>query len=91
MPTKDGRKSGGRQKGTPNRLTLDAIECLKNADFSPLEELVATYRKSTDENVRVTIARDLAQYIYPKRKAIEHSGDASSPLVIVMDKDDLKA
>lgn len=32
------------------------------------------------QEVRLTAARDLAQYVAPKRKAVEHSGPGGSPL-----------
>jgi hypothetical protein len=48
-------------------------------------------RLATDERVEISIRfqayKELAQYIYPKRKALEHSGDVpgSSPPVFVID------
>ena len=34
---------------------------------------------------RMTAAKELMQYRYPKRRAIEHSGNNGSPIVIVKD------
>jgi hypothetical protein len=48
-------------------------------------------RLATDERAEISIRfqayKELAQYIYPKRKALEHSGDmpGSSPPVFVID------
>jgi beta-lactamase superfamily II metal-dependent hydrolase len=45
---------------------------------------------SQDETVeighRIACAKEVAQYLYPKRKAVEHSNDNS--LVIVVSEDD---
>lgn len=81
-------KTGGRKKGTPNRLTQDVIARLQDLDFSPIDELVGMYREpSTPPNEKIAIARDIAQYVYPKRKAVEHSG-TGAPLIIQIDGKD---
>lgn len=80
------KKTGGRKKGTPNRLTQDAITRLQERDFAPLDALVDLYHDPECAfDTKVAIARDLCQYIYPKRKAIEHStGDIESARKLFM-------
>lgn len=69
------KKSGGRKKGTPNKLTFDAIETLRRLNCDPIEGMA---RIAMDEGtplvIRSKMYSDLAQYVYPKRKAIELSG-----------------
>ena len=40
MATKDGKKTGGRQKGTPNKATLDARDTIARLGFNPVEAMV---------------------------------------------------
>ena len=67
---KYGNKTGGRQKGTPNKRTADLLEKLGN--YNPLDALLAI---SQDENtpleIQVKINLDLMNYVYPKRKSVE--------------------
>lgn len=67
---KYGNKTGGRQKGTPNKITADLLERLGN--YNPLDALLAI---SQDENtpleIQVKINLDLMNYVYPKRKSVE--------------------
>ena len=67
-----GKKTGGRVAGTLNRRTADAVALLEGLGCSPLESMA---KIADDENVDVAIRlsalKDLASYLYPKRKAIE--------------------
>lgn len=67
---KYGNKTGGRQKGTPNKKTADLLERLGN--YNPVDALLAI---SQDENtpldIQVKINLDLMNYIYPKRKSVD--------------------
>lgn len=68
-------KTGGRQKGTPNKATLEVAQKLAAWGYDPFKGMV---KLATDPSVAPDIqARmhsELAQYIAPKRKAVEHSG-----------------
>jgi hypothetical protein len=83
-----GVKTGGRSTGTPNRSTGEVKQTLEALGCDPIEGMA---RLATDERVEISIRfqayKELAQYIYPKRKAIEHSGDmpGSPPPVFVID------
>lgn len=99
MPTKDGRKSGGRKKGTPNKATQDVqaicerlkcnpieIKChFANGDWNALGYDGPTQTRVTAQGIKVeedvippelrfAAAKELSNYLYPKRKAVEHSG-----------------
>lgn len=41
MATKDGKKTGGRKKGTPNKRTLDLAEKFEQSNFCPVASIMA--------------------------------------------------
>jgi len=72
----NGRKTGGRKAGTPNRKTGEVAELLESLACNPIEGMarIAMDKKHPPE-LRGRMYAELAQYLYPKRKAIEHKGD----------------
>ena len=67
---KYGNKTGGRQKGTPNKRTADLLERLGNNN--PLDALLAISQdEDTPLEIQVKINLDLMNYVYPKRKSVE--------------------
>lgn len=88
MATKDGRKTGGRKAGTPNKRSQEVAEKLEHMGVDPIERLaliaeMAEQDAQMAENPKdrlphLQLAKDchkeLAQYVAPKRKAVEHSG-----------------
>jgi hypothetical protein len=76
-----GRKTGGRVAGTPNRKTRDVQELLESLDCDPIQGMARlAMNKKTRPELRARMFAELAQYVYPKRKAIEHSGAADAPV-----------
>ena len=81
--------NSGRQKGTPNKKTKDAAEILKRLKFCPLTNMVevALAAKESDNlALHGQMSRELARYIFPQRKSIEHSNpdsDSSLPTQII--------
>ena len=103
-------KTGGRQKGTPNKRTLELMDVLeaagyKGGDDDPVVGLwkVASGQITmpvvvtaitedgltmTVEDVplepalRVKCMAEFAQYLYPKRKAVEVSGTDGGPVQV---------
>ena len=72
---KPGEYRGGRKKGTKNRRTLEAEEIFKQTNFNPLRRMIEMVKNpETSEGNRTMLLRELSQYAYPKRKAVEHSG-----------------
>ena len=71
-----GRKTGGRVVGTPNRKTAEINDLLESLRCNPIEGMaqIAQDLKNSPE-LRGRMYAELAQYVYPKRKAIEHTGD----------------
>lgn len=78
--TKPGQKKAGRTKGTPNKRSVEVAEQIKLLGGDPFKFLIATMDNDIealelDEDIpfkyRAEAARELAQYIAPKRKAID--------------------
>jgi hypothetical protein len=88
QPGKPRPPGAGRKAGTPNKRT-QALDALKDKarldplDFfrAVLEGDAALLKEDPSLDQRITAAKELAGYLYPKRKAIEVTGEAA-PLVI---------
>lgn len=88
--SKPGERRGGRKKGTPNKRTAKAAktiqETLDRIGCDPLEamlEIAQEARKQGDLQLSLTAYKELAQYVAPKRKAVEVSGnDEKDPVKI---------
>lgn len=78
-------KTGGRKKGTPNKRTKEITDKLAALDCDPIEGMagIAMDEQNAPE-LRGRMFAELAQYVAPKRKAIEHSGEAGEPVTFVM-------
>ncbi len=73
-------KTGGRKAGTPNRANSAQVERIQQLcetyEIDPLDALLKLASDSSiDINLRVSILKEVAQYIYPKRKSIEIAAD----------------
>src|ERR1043166_5784429 len=76
-----GRKTGGRQKGTPNRATTAREVAIAASGLTPLDIFLSVMRDTTrDLAVRLYAARAAAPYGHPRRLAVEHSGPDGSPV-----------
>ncbi len=82
--------NSGRKAGTPNRRTKDAAMILKRLKFCPLTSMVEVARAAQEDGnlaLQGQMSRDLARYLYPQRKSIEHSnpdGDDGLPTQIII-------
>jgi hypothetical protein len=67
-----GHKTGGRVAGTPNRKTQEISDLLESLGCDPIKGMakIAMDPKHTPE-LRGRMFAELAQYIYPKRKAFD--------------------
>jgi hypothetical protein len=65
-------RHGGRQKGTPNKSTQSLFEICEKHGLNVFESMakMATEDK-LDPDVKFARLEALAQYLYPKRKAVE--------------------
>jgi hypothetical protein len=80
------RNGAGRKKGKPNKTTQDVAERLAQLKCDPIEgmALIAQDPENTPE-LRGKMFAELAQYVAPKRKAIEHSGEMPGQTTVVID------
>ena len=80
-----GRKTGGRQPGSKNRINTEAHVRLEELGCDPIEGMV---RIANDPDVspelRGKMFAELAGYIHPKRRAVEHIDDHPKRLEIVV-------
>jgi hypothetical protein len=81
--------NSGRQIGTPNRKTSELIQLCDEKGINPFAALLELAKHEQPE-LRLSALKEICQYLYPKRKALEHSGDINNPFA---DKsyDELKA
>ena len=72
-----GFKTGGRRKGIPNKRTGSLVERLLDEMTCDPVGIMAemAMNPKTPAKLRFLCAKELAQYIAPKRKAIEVTGD----------------
>lgn len=77
-------KTGGRVAGTPNRNTQALLEKLDRMGCNPIEGLAKiAVDPATTTDLKVRCFAELAQYIYPKRKAVDFSLDESPVRVVI--------
>lgn len=73
----ESRKTGGRVKGTPNKKTQDVIDRLKELNCDPIEGMAKIALQALNDDdlaLAGNMYKELAQYVAPKRKAVEHTG-----------------
>lgn len=67
-------KTGGRKAGTPNRRTVEVQQKLDALGCDPIEGMAQLAMDDTNPpELRARMFAELAQYVAPKRKAIEAS------------------
>jgi hypothetical protein len=82
---KNGNKTGGRSKGTKNKRTQEVIDILNRLDCSPIEGLanIATISMEREDYALAgNMYKELSQYIFPKRRAIEVSAEVNQSIGI---------
>ncbi len=67
-------EGAGRKKGTPNKDTANLFALCEARGINVFEELLNIAADPTHE-MQFSALRTAAEYLYPKRKAIEHSGE----------------
>lgn len=86
MPgSRPGERRGGRTAGTPNRATAEVAEKLAALGFDPIIAMVTIATDpAADLALRARMASDLAQFVHPRRKAVDHATEAEGGLTIVI-------
>ncbi len=76
-----GIKTGGRKKGTPNKATRSIEEKLAALGCDPIEGMARiAMHPRTRPDLKIKALAEIAQYVLPKRKAVEHSGPDGSAI-----------
>lgn len=70
-----GIKTGGRQQGTPNKITKDIRNILKQVIANELEGIAETLNQ-LDAKDRIEMTLKLMGYVMPKVQTIESTYDA---------------
>lgn len=80
-----GKKTGGRQKGSRNRVPVARAAAVAASGLAPLDYMLAVLRDgSADQKDRMWAAEKAAPYVHPRLAAIEHTGKDGAPLQIVI-------
>ena len=72
MANTTGKKYGGRQKGTPNKLTKELRSFLKDILYQELEQ-IQEHLETLNSKERVELLIKLMPYILPKVTTISHT------------------
>lgn len=72
-----GKKTGGRQKGVPNKASAAKAKAIADSGMTPLDYLLDVMRNGEDPIQRLDAAKAAAPYVHPKLAALEHRVDAS--------------
>lgn len=80
-----GERRGGRQVGTPNKDKAKLLDMLaaKFPDWDPVLAMAKIASTTTDKELELAACKEVAQYIHPKLKSIEHKGEIQKRIVIV--------
>lgn len=77
------RPGAGRPKGSKSKATLDVEEKLRKLGCDPIEGMaLIAGNPENGVDLRARMYAELAQYVAPKRKAVEHSGSGGGPLKV---------
>ena len=72
MANTTGKKYGGRQKGTPNKMTKELRVLLKDIIYQELEEVQERF-SLLEPKQRIELIIKLTPYILPKVNNISHT------------------
>lgn len=87
MKFKEGDKKpegSGRKKGQVNRKTQDLMDLCESKGINVFEAMLELVQYETDAKLRFERLRVLAEYLYPKRKALEVSNADDKGFVVVI-------
>lgn len=86
MPRPKGlAKTGGRQKGSKNKLDLELKTRIaeKYPNYCPVEAMcLIAIDPETELKYKLLASKEVAQYVYPKLKSIEHSNKDGEAFVV---------
>lgn len=74
-------KTGGRVKGSINKINSDIVTMLDSMGCNPFEGMAKIANDEEIPNeIRLRAYTELAQYCLPKKRAVEHTGPGGGPL-----------
>lgn len=84
MAFKKGEKrhpDAGRKAGTPNKRTIavDLHAMCAEKGINPFQKLLEYLAFPCEPELRLQAIKEACKYLYPQRKAIEHSGEIANP------------
>lgn len=83
-----GKKTGGRQRGTPNRATAAKAEEVAASGLTPLDYMLTVMRDTkAPADRRDDMAKAAAPYVHPKLAAVEHSGPDGGAFHVVISQE----
>lgn len=77
------RPGSGRPAGSPNKRTQEIQERLAQLECDPIEGMAMIANDpSLDQSIRLQAFKELAQYVAPKRKAIDMAATVDGTMKI---------
>lgn len=64
-------KTGGRQKGTPNKDVQELFDICAKYDCDPFEGMVILAATESDPDKKFERLKEIAPYLYAKRKQVD--------------------
>lgn len=68
-------KTGGRKPGTPNKESKSLLSKCESLGVDPFDEMIKLCREGVEPGIRMSALKEVCQYLYPKRKSLEHSAN----------------
>lgn len=76
-------KTGGRQKGVPNKATTAKAAEIRESGLTPLDYLIGVMRDAgADEARRIDAAKAAAPYVHAKLQPVDGVGDTTQKLAV---------
>lgn len=74
-------KTGGRVKGSLNKKTIhfDLQAKCDALGVDPFQKLLEYMVYPCEPDIRLQAIKEACKYLYPQRKAVEHSGEIANP------------
>lgn len=80
-----GKKTGGRKKGVPNKVTLEREAEIKASGLTPLEYMLRVMRdEKAPEERRDDMAKAAAPYVHPKLASVDMNASLSGNLKLTI-------
>jgi CMP-2-keto-3-deoxyoctulosonic acid synthetase len=74
-------EGAGRKRGTPNKQTKMLMDICEEEGIDPFRAMIKAASRISHPKDQVDAYEKICQYIYPKRKAIEHTANVDPALL----------